>query len=108
MTKYRRSLNLSYARAPRIIQGAENTVKSNNPENNLDWFFDSEIIVDTQIQTGMQVRQKPRFSIPVGELTPSLEKFGFANVTYTKRRAKHNICNALIYDIGCLSEDRSS
>ena len=91
MTIYRSSSNLSYARARSLIQGAQNIGKSNKTEINLDQFFDSEVII---VQTGVQVRQKPRSSMQAGELIPSLEKFGFPNLTCHNSKARKHKKNS--------------
>ena len=90
MTKYRSSSNLSYARAGNIIPARalriQNIAKPNKIENNLDRYIDSAVVVDTQVR--IQVRQNSRSSILVGELIPSLEKFGFTNLTCHNRKAR--------------------
>ena len=92
MTKYRSSSNLSYARAGNIIPARalriQNIAKPNKIENNLDRYIDSAVVVDTQVRMGVHVRQNPRSSIPVGELIPSLEKFGFPNLTCHNSKAR--------------------
>jgi len=96
MTKYRSSSNLSYARAGNIIPARalriQNIAKPNKIENNLDRYIDSAVVVDTQVR--IQVRQNSRSSILVGELIPSLEKFGFPNLTCNNSKARKHKKNS--------------
>jgi hypothetical protein len=100
MTKYRSSSNLSYARAGNIIPARalriQNIAKPNKIENNLDRYLDSVVVGNTQVRMGIQVRQNPRSSID--ELIPSLEKFGFPNLTCHHSKArKHKKSEHLVY-----------